>query len=277
MCSTLVHRGSTYDDPMAELPVSVRVALWATASWRDSTPLDDLWQNAAPDLDAVGGDVDRLRGWRDLGESAVLVALPASGQPRGLPPCAPEVRDAAILAGEALVAPSLGGLLVPSLSTFGAVPADPAGAPSPRDRSLDLGWRVDWTAHDAAPVPVHRVAALDPRQARRDLLAAMAEATDHLTGAGPAVTLTPGRATREGTRSWSLPHGIPGDVLDLLTKAAMIEHACSTGLATAGEGVSMAVSSEREQALRRLRSVAEHVLEEATNVAVAVLAGWRPA
>jgi hypothetical protein len=227
---------------MPELPVSVRVALWATASWRDGAPTAELWQRAAPDLDAVGGDLDRLDAWRSLGEAALLVALPASGHPRGLPACAADARDAAMVAGEAVVAPTFGGLLVPTLSAFGS--------------TLEQGWRVDWTAHDCAPVPVHRVTGLD---------------------AGPPLLLSPTRPERTVRERWSLPDGIPADVADLLTRAATVEQACATGLAEASNGVSAGVSSQRESALRQLRSAAEQTLEEATNLAVAVLAGWRPA
>ena len=263
MPPTLVHRAATYDDAMPELPVSVRVALWATASWRDGAPTAELWQRAAPDLDAVGGDLDRLNAWRSLGEAALLVALPASGHPRGLPACAADARDAAMVAGEAVVAPTFGGLLVPTLSAFGS--------------TLEQGWRVDWTAHDCAPVPVHRVTGLDAGQARRRLATAMAEATEDLTQAGPPLLLSPTRPERTVRERWSLPDGIPADVADLLTRAATVEQACATGLAEASNGVSAGVSLQRESALRQLRSAAEQTLEEATNLAVAVLAGWRPA
>lgn len=248
---------------MPELPVSVRLALWVTASWREDLDGDELWQRVAPDVDAVGGDLDRLSTWHGLGERALLVALPSSGHPRGLPACAPEARDTAMVAGEAVVAPSFGGLLVPELSTFGP--------------AVDQGWRLDWHGFDCAPVPVHRVTGLDPRHAQRTLLSAVVEATEHLTAAGPPMDLSTTPPGRTASRSWSLPDGIPGDVLSLLLRAATIERACAEGLERAGNGVSVAVSQQRERALRTLRSVAEQALEEATNVAVSVLAGWRPA
>ena len=50
-------------------------------------PRDDAMPlgRAFPDLDHVAGDLARLDVWHDLGERALLVALPASRRPRRMP------------------------------------------------------------------------------------------------------------------------------------------------------------------------------------------------
>ena len=53
---------------MSSLPASVRLALWATASYAGRLPLEEVMDRALPDVDDVRGDVDRLALWRDLGE-----------------------------------------------------------------------------------------------------------------------------------------------------------------------------------------------------------------
>jgi hypothetical protein len=250
-----------------ELPVSVRLALWVTASWAADDDVERAWARALPDIDAVAGDVHVLRDWRSLGESGLLVALPRSGDQTGLPACPESSRAAAVTAAEAVVSPSIGGLLVPSLSTFG-----PEGAAAP-----DRGWRVDWQAHPADPVPVHRVTGLDLSHARRAFGEALVEGTEllHAVG-GPAWPARPGPPGPSGAARWALPDGIPAPVAELLTRAATVERACSDGLAYAADGLSADVTRARETALRELRDVADRTLVLATNVAVAVLAGWRP-
>ena len=64
---------------MSELPASVRLALWITASWRGDLGTTDALGRAFPDLDHVAGDLARLDVWRDLGEQALFVALPRPG------------------------------------------------------------------------------------------------------------------------------------------------------------------------------------------------------
>ena len=49
---------------MSSLPASVRLALWATASYAGRLPLEEVMSRALPDVDHVGGDVDRLALWR---------------------------------------------------------------------------------------------------------------------------------------------------------------------------------------------------------------------
>src|SRR6476661_1377386 len=104
---------------MPELPASVRLSLWTTHAWATGSALENAVRRALPDVDHVEGDLDRLALWRDLGERALLVALPAPGDLVGMPRAAPEVLAAAADGGECVFVPALGGLLVPSISSFG--------------------------------------------------------------------------------------------------------------------------------------------------------------
>ena len=71
---------------MPELPASVRVAAWVTHAWAGGVTLTEAVERALPDVDHTEGLVEQLRLWRDLGEAAVLVALPSPGDLAGLGP-----------------------------------------------------------------------------------------------------------------------------------------------------------------------------------------------
>lgn len=253
---------------MPELPVSVRVALWVSAAWRTGRATSSVWSSALADLDAVGGDVDVIDHWHSVGERALLVALPRSGDQSGLPACPPVSRLAAVDAGEALLAPGIGGLLVPTITRFG-----PEGQAS----SPDHGWRVDWRAHPADPVPVHVVTAIDLGTVRRSLAEGVLAATEALQVSGGPAVAHRAQPQRGASSRWALPDGIPAPVLELLLRAATIESACAEALASPADGLTADRTRGREAALRTLRDRAEDCLESCTNLAVAVLAGWRPA
>src|SRR6476660_3058787 len=108
---------------MPELPASVRLALWTTHAWATGGRLEDAMRLATPDADHVAGDLDRLALLRDLGEQALLVALPAPGDLAGLPKAMVEAQGAAADSGECVFVPGIGGMLVPSVSTSGGRPA----------------------------------------------------------------------------------------------------------------------------------------------------------
>ena len=80
---------------MPELPASVRLALWTTAAWNGGPSLEKALAAALPDVDHVAGDLGRLDLWHDLGERALLVALPAPGDLAGVPSARPEAQGAA--------------------------------------------------------------------------------------------------------------------------------------------------------------------------------------
>lgn len=249
---------------MPELPVSVRLALWLTDAWAAGTDPSEAVARAHPDADAVDGDLARLTLWRELGERAVLVALPVPGDSAGMPSAPPDTLAAATAAGECVIAPSLGGVLVPDVGGYG-----PDG---------DRGLRVRWAAYEADPVPLHRVEALDARQAARDLARAVAAATTELEGLGGR-PFDPEQARAEAgrdRRQWALPRAIPGEVAATIRSAAAVATTAERGLVGAHGALDTVVLDGRERALRRLRREAEQALATATNAAVATLAGWVP-
>lgn len=269
------HRSTrTYDVAMSELPASVRTALWATSLWAHGAGLDGLWDRAIPDLDAVGGDTSTLAAWGSLGEAGLLVALPHPGHPRMLPRCDQSALAEAVLARECLFSPMLGGLLIPRISTFGVDAAGSDDAPI----SLDIGHRIDWTFHDSDPLPVHSVTGIDVRDTRRRLLEAVLLATEELEAMGgtPFSSRAMALPQRQGD-GLGLPHGIPEGCLSGISTAALISQASEMALAAPQDGLTAGVIDARERVLRGLVRTADHALEDFTNVAVAVLAGWRPA
>jgi len=118
---------------------------------------------AHPDLDHITGDLGRLSLWRDLGERAVLVALPRPGNLAGMPRGSTELIAAATDAGECVYVPGIGGVLVPTIEHFG-----PAG---------DQGTRVTWSAYDCDPVPAHTLEALSLSEIERGFLQELMERT----------------------------------------------------------------------------------------------------
>lgn len=249
---------------MPELPASVRVALWVTHAWSGGTTLTDALQHALPDVDHTEGLVEQVRVWRDLGEGALLVALPGPGDLVGLPRCGPIATDAAVEAGEAVFVAGLGGLLVPTISTFGSEGA--------------RGLRIDWMAHDADPVPPHRIEALElsqlERHLRRQLLTSIDE-LDQIGGTPWADELAHDLVDERLGNDWSLPAPIPDRARTILGLAGTVSVAASMGLQASG-AVTAAHDNARSAALRRLSRECERTLADATNAACAQLAGWIP-
>jgi hypothetical protein len=256
---------------MPELPASVRLALWTTSAWASGGSVAKAVERALPDVDHVDGDLDRLSLWHELGEQALLVALPAAGDLGGVPSSSPEARGAAAESGECVFVPGLGGMLVPSMTTYGA--AGTAGG-------LDVGTRVDWTAYDADPVPRHRVEALETSQLERHLREQLAVATERLDALGGQPFA--GSAAREladaalGGR-WGLPDGLPGRAARVISTAGTVARVVDVALATPDGALTAGSSVERQSILRALQRAADRALADATNAACAVLAGWRPA
>lgn len=231
--------------------------------------MDQAVARALPDVDHVAGDLDRLTLWRQLGEQALLVALPSPGDLTGMPGAAPHAQGVAAEAGECVFVPGLGGMLVPTIAAYGAG----GGA-------LDVGTRVDWAGYDADPVPRHRVEALESSQLERHLREEIAAATTHLDAIGGQPFAAD--AAREladaalGGR-WGLPPGLPPRPARVIALAGTISQVVDVALA-AGDGALTATSaSTRHTILVRLQRAADHALADATNAACAVLAGWRPA
>lgn len=257
---------------MTELPASVRLALWVTAAWKGGEPgltLEQAVARAHPDIDHVAGDLDRLDLWHQLGEQALFVALPRSGDLTSLPGMDSDVRDLAVEAGEAVYAAGLGGLLIPRTSSFGS--------------ASDTGWRTDWTAHDADPVPTHRIEQLDIGMIERDLRSGLAQLTDRLEEVGSTSwstrSPTGARLGGDSDDDWAIPD-LPPRIRRTIALAAdigaVVESAYAGDHVTSG-AVTAASAVGREWLVRDVAALADRALTQAANVGVMTLAGWRPA
>ncbi len=250
---------------MSELPASVRLALWVTRAWSGRGTLSEAVDRALPDVDHVDGLMEPLRLWRDLGEAALLVALPHPGDLGMLPRCGPVAADLAVEAGEAVFVPGVGGMLVPATSSFGSAGAE--------------GLRIDWSSHDAGPVAVHRVEQLDPRDLERRLRVLLAEATTDLERIGGVPFLGTLRAELTDTRlggRWALPPDLAAASTRLITSAATVGNAARAALTGPSGSLDAGSATAREGVLRRLARESDLVLAEATDVACALTAGWLP-
>lgn len=259
-----------YHGPVPTLPASVRLALWTTAAWAAGGDTAAAVRAALPDVDHVGGDLERLDLWRDLGEQALLVALPAPGDLAGMPGASAAAQGAAALAGECVYVPALGGLLVPEVSEFGA---------SARG-GLDVGTRVDWRAHDADPVLRHRIEALETSQLERHLREELLGATEELEAVGGqpfGADVARGVAEAALGGRWGLPPGLPGRAHRVIALSGTVATIADHALAAPDGALAAATATSRQAALRRLQRTADRVLADAANAACAVLAGWRPA
>lgn len=249
---------------MADLPASVRVALWATAALAGRLDLDEVPRRAMPDLDHVDGLVSQLALWRDLGERVVLVALPRAGDLRSMPRGSPNLVAAATQAEELVYVTGLGGALVPAIQTFG-----PEG---------DQGWEAQWSAFDSDPVPQHVVQQLSLPDVELTLRREVAALTEQL-GRAPGQPLSGHgleHAAREGVNeSWGLPEGLPPRAIRVIELAGAITGLAGAGLDHRLHSVDSSSTLQREQLLRQLHDVAAGALVAATNVGALHLAGWR--
>lgn len=246
------------------LPASVRVALWATESFTVGHSLLKLPPRALPGIDLVQGLIAPLTAWRDLGEPAVLVALPRPGVLGGLPSGSADMVAAATAAQECVLAPGLGAVLVPTLETYG-----PEG---------DQGWAARWASYDAQPVPVHRVEALDLGQTELSLRQELALLTEELARVG-----APPLAAEEGVRGlrrrlasghgpWGLPDGLPPRVLRVIDLAGTVLALADAGLEPGQDSVDATSTGRRGVLLARLRDLATSALADAANVGALHLA-----
>lgn len=250
---------------MTALPLSARAAIWASAVLAGRVEVEHARSRAHAGVTDVVGTLPEPGSWPPAGERVVLVALPRPGSFSGMPR-APRLSLAAALdAGECLVAPTVGGLLVPQLRSFG-----PPG---------DEGRLLTWTAHPADPIPRHTVEALDLRELGRALAEALLEATSALEAAGGIPWRAWEAHPRPDAQEAILPDGLPARGLALLVQAATVHALALDGLELEqlGPALDAGTSTARSGALRRLLDVADDALVGATNVCAMVLAGWRPA
>lgn len=251
--------------PEHELPASVRVALWGTTVLGGALPVEQLPRRALPDVDECLGLVEQVRLWSELGEHALLVALPRPGDVSGMPHSSPDLVAAATSVQECVFVPGVGGALVPELSEFG-----PAG---------DRGWLARWTAYSAEPFPTHRVEALDLGATELQLRTEVAALTDALASSGappfgPAVERGAARArvAASGAGRWGLPEGLPPRTVRVIDLAGMVLTLSDAGLDTVTSSLDASTVARRADLLRRLRSHAARALADATNAGALHLA-----
>lgn len=252
---------------MLALPLSVRVALWATRWLAGECVIEDVVRHShVGAVTECAGPIEKtLQDWSDDGETAVLFALPRPGLLAGMPRTNRLVLAEAAEAGQAAYAPSAGGLLVPKLTPFG-----PDGDP---------GLLVEWTAYDAEPVPRHVTEATDLRDLSRRLAEALQETTDRLATVGGipwrgGEANPPPRATLPG-----LPRGLAPRPVHLLDRAVEVRALALRGIEVeqGGAALGATTSAVRTATLRALLVEAEAALVGATNVLAMSIAGWRPA
>jgi len=251
---------------MYVLPVSVRLALWATAAYAGMQPLEKAAALAHPDLDHVAGDLDRLTLWRDLGERAVLVSLPRPGNLSGMPRGSAELIAAATDARECVFVPGVGGALVPSIEAFG-----PAG---------DHGTRVTWTAYDSDPVPTHVLELLSLGEIELRFRQDLIEATSRIDelDAKPWDARLRSMADDLPSREWGLPAGLPPQAQRIMASAARISAATELGLTVHAESqvLTSQLTEQRRRLLSDLDAIADTAMAAAATVAALSLAGLRP-
>lgn len=249
---------------MADLPASVRVALWSTAALGGRLALDQVPERAMPDLDHVDGLLPHLRLWRDLGERVVLAALPRAGDLRSMPRGPADLIAAATAAEELVYVTGLGGALVPEIQQFG-----PEG---------DQGWAAHWVAFDSDPVPQHVVQQLSLPDVELELRREVAALTEQLASS-PGQPLS-GHGLEGAVRgrmdaSWGLPEGLPPRAIRVIELAGAITGLAGAGLDHRLHSIDSSSTLQREQILRQLHDAASRALVAATNVGALHLAGWR--
>ena len=251
---------------MSVLPVCVRLALWATAAYAGRLTVHEAVDRAHPDLDHVTGDIDRLTLWRELGERAVLVALPRPGNFSGMPRGSVELIAAATEAGECVFVPGIGAALVPTIEHFG--PAD------------DQGTQVIWSAYDCDPVPVHMLDALSLReidQGFRQELMEQTGAIEDLDAKPWADSPFRSMADELDIRQWGLPDGLPSRATKIITMAATVGVATELGLSDQAQSqvLTGTIAERRRMLLTRLDASADKAMAAAATVAALSLAGLR--
>ncbi len=251
---------------MIALPLCARAALWATAVLTGRTPLDQARSRAYAGVTDVTGTLPEPDSWPARGETAVLLALPRPGSFIGMPRAPRESLAAALDAGECLVAPTVGGVLVPTIEQFG-----PVG---------DTGRLLTWTDHPAEPLPRHVVEALDLSELDRSLTEVVRDAAERVQALGGIPWRPPVMTTRRtDIRATVLPDSVPPRAARLLVDAAVVHAVALDGLALEQDGAAAdaATSSQRAAVFRTVLDTANDTLAGAVNVAAMALAGWRPA
>ncbi|MGQ7351179.1 hypothetical protein ACUN7V_10995 [Quadrisphaera oryzae] len=285
---------------MLHLPRSARLAAWGSALLSGRTdpatavravvgsdephgvtggePLPG-WQDTGPagspgaPGDPGGAPLAQLfAGLASAGARCLRVALPAPGDPAGLPGPAEfsaeavEAGEAVLVDGELLLLDGVGRLgLVPHVSWFG----------SAWEPGAEVTWRVFPTWSPKAPDGTTLA------DADRSLRTGLTEATRVLAGldvarwrddAADRIT-----AVRDGALATSeLPPGCPDRAVRVVASAARVRAIVELASEDDGAAVSSSEALERARSLREVDGVARRALAVAVNAAAAELAGTAP-
>jgi hypothetical protein len=250
--------------PLTGLPVagtgrrSALLASWAT-TWlagRASTGavIAAVTEHDEPHLLEAGGELpDLLAELRDRGAAGLRLVLPVPGDPRGLPgPGA--LTDAALTAGEAVLAQGCGLGAVPLVSVHGSetdgfttlvrwrVFACPAGVPEPRGTARQVEHDLaDAVREAAATLARLDVASLSPRAAAR-----LAEVRD------PRSTMR-------------LPRTYPASAQHLLAQAERLALVLEIAGEDDGASVDAGSARERREVLRSFAAAVRRARVAAVN------------
>jgi len=151
------------------------------------------WTARTPTSTTSAGDIDRLSLWRDLGERAVLVALPRPGNLAGMPHGSAELIAAATDAGECVYVPGIGAALVPTIEKL---------RPGRRPRH-----RVTWSVYNCEPVPTHALEALSLSEIEQEFRQELLEHTRVIEAWTPSRGWQP--VSLHGRRVEQPPMGLP--------------------------------------------------------------------
>ncbi|WP_180357701.1 hypothetical protein [Streptomyces sp. NP160] len=284
---------------MLHLPRSARLAAWGTAvlsgrsdagtAARAVTGSDEPhgvsggeplpgWQGVDP-VGAAGVPGDPaaalgqlLAGLSTAGARSLRVALPAPGDPAGLPGPAAfsaeavEAGEAVLVDEELLLTDGVGRVgLVPEVAWFG----------SAWEPGAEVTWRVFPTWSPKAPDGTTLA------DADRSLRLGLAEATRVLAGldvarwrddAADRIT-----AVREGALATSeLPPGCPDRAVRVVASAARVRAIVELATEDDGAAVSSSEALARSRSLREVDGVARRALAVAVNAAAAELSGTAP-
>ncbi|HZC25960.1 MAG TPA: hypothetical protein VE287_02985 [Actinopolymorphaceae bacterium] len=234
---------------MRTLPRAARFAAWTNAWLSGATSLDDAGEGIRGDDTAhhlidLPGQAEpvplllSLGTLRNLGTSALLVALPTPGDPLGL--AGPkEFTEAAIEAGEAVVCEGAGLGLIPHVIGAG------------------VQWQT-WRANTPPP-PDFADATLELTHTLQDVIEALAGLDIARWRPGVAEALIDLRAVGHQEHD-GLPSGYPPRSDELAVRARRCLLVCELALADDGGAVTAFEADSRRQALRRLEHAARRAL-----------------
>ncbi len=240
------------------LPLSVRAALALTSAVARGDDAEAALHAVSCGHDAFVVDAP-LDDWVRAGESLFLAALPRPGSLAGMPVAASDAMSVAVAAGECVVAATVGGLLVPSVTAYGP----------PGDRGLML----TWSGYAAEPVAAHRLSMITVGDAERDLRGALQAAAAELDG-GSWPLGRPAAADR-GRAAPPLPPGIPARVVRLMHTAADTLELASAAISGDGQlhgALDAHTGARRAGALTQLARAAAEALTAAATIAAMSLA-----